>query len=84
MRLSREQVIERLCRLTEEVCQEAIGHSEPSDCFCGKGGFWGTGLYDDSRYQNAGKALEFIEEATRNAIAIRKLMAPKEERTTDD
>ncbi len=69
--LSQEQVIERFCRLTEEVVREVLGFKQPNDCFCGHGGFWGSegygGTYEKG-YRNSGQALEFIEAAVREKI----------------
>lgn len=69
--LSRAEVIERLCKLQEEV-STAIGYEHPADCFCKKGGLWQSPSYDESSYQNAGKALAFIERAVRQKIKQRQ------------
>jgi hypothetical protein len=45
---------------------EVLGHDDPADCFCGDEGYW---PYDGpADYRNAGKAVEFIETATLEAI----------------
>jgi len=78
--LTRDQVIRRLCELQEEAA-EVVGYDQPNDCFCGHGGLWDVPDYaaDPSRYMNSGKALEFIEQAVRSAIAIHRLTAPTKE-----
>lgn len=68
--LNADDVAKRFCSLMGSV-QEALGWSKAADCFCGRGGFWGTprygGTYDEG-YRNEGEALEFIERAVRDAL----------------
>lgn len=67
------ELIRRLCALQAHVVTEVLGHDDPADCFCGDEGYW---PYDDpDDYLNAGKAIEFIEEATLAAIKQRKAAA---------
>lgn len=81
--LSSQQVIERLCRLQALVFEKASGMDE-SDCFCGKGGFWGVADYGgtfEQGYRNDGRALKFIEEAVREKLErmnIASVEPPKE------
>lgn len=62
-------IIRRLCALQAHVVTEVLGHDHPADCFCGDEGFWPLASADD--YRNAGKAIDFIEEATLAAIQAR-------------
>jgi hypothetical protein len=62
-----QALIRRLCALQAHVVTEVIGHDDPADCFCGDEGFWP--LENTADYRNAGKAADFIEEATLRAIA---------------
>lgn len=76
--LDRDAVVERLCALQGEVF-DAIGDEHPTDCFCGKQGFWGASNYGPTvaeGYRNDGVALEFIEEAVRKALALRTAGLP--------
>lgn len=69
--LSAADVIERLCKLQAEVYERTSDGCNAADCFCGKGGFWGTKSYGgtfEEGYRNDGKALEFIERAVREAL----------------
>lgn len=59
-------VIRRLCALQAHVVTEVLGHDDPADCFCGDDGFWPLESADG--FRNAGKAIDFIEEATLAAI----------------
>ena len=63
------EVIERLCKLQAEVWH-TLGLHSAADCICGKSGFGAEHLCSDS-YRNDGEALEFIEKATREALAKR-------------
>lgn len=63
-------IIRRLCALQAHVVTEVLGHDDPADCFCGDEGFWPLHQPDD--FRNAGKAVDFIEEATLAAIASRR------------
>ena len=67
--MTRDEVLQRLCALQEEVCEKALGYSHPADCFCGQGGMWSSPSYSDAQYQNDGIVLEWIESAVRDAIA---------------
>lgn len=78
--LTRREVLERLCRLQEEVA-EHFRHRHPSDCFCGGGGLWMVPEYGDHRYRNNGVVLGFIERVVRAAIAGQEAAFPREERT---
>lgn len=60
-------IIRRLCALQAYVVTEALGYDYPADCFCGDEGFWPLESADD--YRNAGKAIEFIEDAVLLAVA---------------
>lgn len=68
--LTSQAVIERLCALTEEV-HRVIGQGSASDCFCGKGGYWGTSSYGgtwEQGYRNDGHTLGFIERVVREKL----------------
>lgn len=59
----KQEVIEQLCRMMGRVWQEIDpDEKEPCDCVCRNKG---------SDYQNAGHALEFMEEAISNALIER-------------
>lgn len=62
------EVIKRFCELQAEVSEKAIGYQYASDCFCGQSGFGSHHVHSDS-YRNDGMSLEFIEKATRDALA---------------
>lgn len=67
-----KDVIERLCKLQAEVVNQIRGDLEDADCFCGTSGYWGSKSYGGTfaeGYRNGGKALEFIEQATREKLA---------------
>lgn len=69
--LRAQDIIDRLCLLQEEVFRH-LGDVNAADCFCGKGGFWRSDSYGgtfEQGYRNDGKALAFIENAVRAAIA---------------
>lgn len=77
-----KEVIERLCKLQAEVVQQVQTVDDSADCFCGKSGFWGSEGYGGTfaeGYRNSGKALEFIEQATREKLAA--MRAPVTETT---
>ncbi len=58
-------VIERLCKLIEEV-SAAHGHERPTDCFCTRGGFWKGGLIVPYHWRHDPEAsVAFVERATR-------------------
>lgn len=59
-------LVRRLCALQAHVVTEVLGYDDPADCFCGDEGLWPYADPDD--YRNAGKAVEFIETATLEAI----------------
>lgn len=67
--LTREDVIDRLCLLVEEV-HAHVGYQHASDCFCKKGGFWDIERYaaNAARYQNDGFVLEWVEQVVRAKI----------------
>jgi len=65
--MTRQEVLERLCALQEEVAG-VIGYEHSADCFCGKGGFWDLPNYSPGDYRNDGVHLAFIEEAVRAAL----------------
>ena len=67
--MTRNEVIERLCKLQTEVNEKVFHHETASDCFCGKGGFWDSPSYTEESYRNSGAVLEWIENAVANAIA---------------
>ena len=64
--MTADEVIERFCKLQAE-CQEAFGYTRSADCFCGKSGFGPNHVHSNS-YRNEGHCLEFIENATREAL----------------
>lgn len=79
--MNAQDVIERLCKLQEEVWNVIDPEGDTAaDCFCGKGGFWGPikgtdpslkMTYDGSEergYCNDLAAIEFIELATREVL----------------
>lgn len=71
--LERQEVLERLCKLCEEVF-DVVGSGHPTDCICKKGGFWASESYDgtwDGGYRNDGYVLRFIEKAVRKALKKR-------------
>lgn len=61
-----QQMIRRLCELQAEV-SNVLGYDHAADCFCGEDGFWP--LRHPSDYRNEGLSVEFIEKATREALA---------------
>lgn len=61
-----QALIRRLCSLQARVVDEVIGCDISSDCFCGDSGFWP--LTSAEAFRNAGKAIDFIEEATLAAL----------------
>jgi len=68
--LDRQDVLERLCKLQEEVF-DSIGYDHPTDCICKKGGFWKSKSYGgtwEEGYRNDGSVLEFIEKTVRKAL----------------
>jgi hypothetical protein len=66
------EVIERFCELHADVWRAVCDPCRPADCFCGNGGFWASREYDsDKDYRNDGEALEFIENAVREALKNR-------------
>lgn len=70
--MTRQKVLERLCKLQEKVMNNIqsnpIGWESPADCFCKQGGFWNCENYKDEDYRNDGKALEFIEDAVKEKL----------------
>ncbi len=73
--LDSKDVIEQYCLLQEEVAT-FFDHEHAADCFCGKGGFWGSEDFDGSfeeGYRNDMEVFKFIQEAVREKIkAIKK------------
>lgn len=70
--LSAQEIIERLCKLQDEVWNQISNGLDSADCFCGKGGFWQSKDYGgtfEQGYRNAGEPLEFIEKAVREKLA---------------
>lgn len=65
-----QAIISRLCELQAQVVREVLGHDDPADCFCGESGYWP--LKGPGYFRNAGKAVDFIVEATLAAIAERR------------
>ena len=61
-----QAMIRRLCELQAEV-SSVLGYDHAADCFCGEDGFWP--LRHPSDYRNEGLSVEFIEKATREALA---------------
>jgi hypothetical protein len=64
--MTANEVIERLCKLQAE-CQEKFDYQRSADCFCGQSGFGADHVHGDD-YRNDGHCLEFIENATREAL----------------
>lgn len=60
-------LMERLCNLQGEVNAALWNHAIPTDCVCGRGGFWP--LDRPTQFKNNGEAVEFIEKAVRAALA---------------
>lgn len=70
--MTRQEVLNRLCELSEEIYRSIDPECQrPNDCFCGEGGFWTVERYaaNPDRYQNAGHVVEFIEAAVREKLA---------------
>jgi hypothetical protein len=68
--LSAQDIVTRLCGLQASLYAE-LPNVETADCFCQKGGFWGTENYGGTfaeGYRNDGVALRFIEEAVREKL----------------
>jgi len=66
--MTREEIIERFCKLSSEVWNALIEPLHSNDCFCGKGGFWGGKSYSDADFRNEGHALEWIESVVRREL----------------
>lgn len=62
--LSKQEVIKRLCRITEKVCKEKFEYEIPADCFCGSNSLSGAA----SRYRFDEQILKFIEDAVQEKI----------------
>jgi hypothetical protein len=75
-------IIRRLCALQAHVCTEVLGHDDPADCFCGQEGFWPYSDPDD--YRNAGKAIDFIVEATLAAVERARSQNPRKRQNECD
>ena len=68
-----QDVIRRLCALTEEVAAQRFAFKSPSDCFCKEGGYWNTKDYDPERdYRNDGEVLAYIERVVRADLRRRQ------------
>lgn len=63
--MKRVEVLKRLCDLQSEVQGALDYHASPSDCICRDPLPW------MAAYTNEGKALVFIEQAVRAALAVR-------------
>ena len=66
-----DKIIERLCKLQEEVWRRALNSEGSADCFCRKSGFWTCEGYSgnfDGGYRNDAASLEFIEKSVRDAL----------------
>lgn len=61
----RQEVIERLCALVEEVNERKFGWQIASDCFCGRVDATNAPWWD---YQFEEQMLEFIETAVHKAL----------------
>lgn len=59
--MTREEATARLCKLMDAVNVALTDSREPADCIC----------EHTSDYRNSGTALEFVEEAVREALAKR-------------
>ena len=67
--MTKQAVIERLCRMTETVGSH-FGNHYATDCFCGTGGFNRPGRpQSDENYRFDEAALKFIEDAVARRIA---------------
>ena len=64
-RMTREEVIARLCALQAEVVRATIGYNTANDCFCRDAE---RGGQDKMEFRSDGTALEFIERAVRGAL----------------
>lgn len=71
----RQALIRRLCQLQAEVCEQWLGYTHAADCFCGEEGYWPHGA-TEADFRNEGKAVAFIEEATRAALRAASGGAP--------
>jgi hypothetical protein len=68
--LSAQDIVTRLCDLQASLFAE-LPNVESADCFCQKGGYWGTENYGGTfaeGYRNDGRALKFIEDAVREKL----------------
>jgi len=61
--MTRQEVIERFCQLSDEVNKSVFHYDVPSDCFCGHSEFPRSFHYEYSE-----KILNFIEEAVNKSI----------------
>jgi hypothetical protein len=68
-----QALIRKLCALQAHVVTEVLGHDFPADCFCGDEGFWPLNGPED--FRNAGRAVDFIVEATLAEVESRKAAA---------
>ena len=60
--MTKQDVIERLCKLVTKVGSKQFNHEIPHDCFCHESGTGENGFCID------GDILTFIEESVVNAI----------------
>lgn len=63
MRLTREQVLERWCKLSAKVMAEKFQFQEAADCFCGE-----KSIEPFGGYQFESPVLDFIESAVQTAL----------------
>ena len=62
----KQEIIERLCALLDEVNREHFDTQNANDCFCGKVD------YDILHFQNNHVCLEFVEQTVREKIQSSK------------
>jgi len=65
MTLTKQQVIERFCKLATKVGEQEFKHTIPHDCFCGDDQ---TGTMFTGDFQFDEKVLEFIEECVETLL----------------
>lgn len=70
-----EDVTVRLCELVEDVARDHLGFSVPTDCFCGRGGFWRDGVKPAS-WVHDDAAVRYIEETVRARLAVERKLKP--------
>lgn len=70
-----QALIERLCKLQEQVCDHVLGYDRANDCLCGRGWMWETGPAwpaARSTWRSSGEAVAWIEAAVMAEIARSK------------